>query len=778
MIERGSRGGLPLFATIVVAGQFGFVASASAQEANILPAAASEQSPDQAQVRDGGSADIVVTARRKEESLQSVPLSVNVLGEATLQRQNVSSVYDLGRVSPGLTVTPSSGGSTRPAYQIRGQRAALTDIIVDPAVVVYFGEVAQGRPSGTAQSIWDLQSIQVLRGPQGTLFGRNTTGGAILMTPKTPKDYFEGYVRGATGNYDLRDLEGVINLPLAEGVAVRAGGKIIRRDGYFKDVLTGKSGWDENNDSLRLSLRIQPGSGITNDFVATYFRSRAVGFTEKLSYVLPNASAAYKDEVAAQNALGYYEFRDGRVPEQYDQVYSFQNSTTADLGHSPLFGDLTLKNIIAYRHTKNENDIYEGSALHIINTFGFYDGDQFSEEFQIQGSRGALDYILGYYHFEEKGSEIQQIVLPSGTNFRQYDATNTSDAVFLHADLKLSSLVEGLSASFGARYTHDRREVINRVRTIAAGPTYTCQATGTPVVIPSFDAPCGQTDVITFDEPTYDFSLNYQVSPRNLVYIAHRHGYRSGAARTLSPPVAPEYVDDIEIGSKNEFTLGRMRGRLNLAAYYSRYKDLQRQVTFIFNGGAIAGIQNAGRAHISGLEAEFHLEPVHNLEFNASYALTNAVYDEYRNVIAGVTYNNTSAVFSYTPKHMLNLGISYKLPLDDAGSDLSFALNYAYQSKFQAHDANSKDCGPTGGNTWCLQSVGMLPGYGLANARIDWHRPMGAPVDVGLFVTNLTDNKYLPGAFPLVNVLGIQSVWPGAPRMWGLELRVPFGGES
>src|SRR5690606_13586433 len=149
---------------------------------------------------------------------------------------NVYSLTDLPRVAPGLTITPSALGGTRPVYQIRGQRAAATRITTDPAVMVYFAEVGSARAAGSAQSMFDIDSVQVLKGPQGTLFGRNTTGGAILITPAAPTREFEGYLRGGMGNFNMTLLEGALNIPVSDALQLRLAVRKHRRDGYFENV--------------------------------------------------------------------------------------------------------------------------------------------------------------------------------------------------------------------------------------------------------------------------------------------------------------------------------------------------------------------------------------------------------------------------------------------------------------------------------------------------------------------------------------------------------------
>lgn len=770
------------------------IAWPSASLAQTGTAQAAEPAQEEARAED----EILVTARRKEESLQAVPLSVAAVSSEQLRTENVQSLTDLPRVAPGLTVTPSSLGTTRPAYQIRGQRANATRITADPAIVVYFAEVGTARSAGSSQSVFDLQSVQVLKGPQGTLFGRNTTGGAILLTPNAPSLDLEGYGQLSAGNFGMRDVEAMVNVPISDAIQLRVAGKYHKMDGWFRNALRpGERSWDEDNTSLRASLRIKPTEGITSDFIGTYFHSDVIGFQPKLigfnpvSFPVAALAPAVQAELNTINALGFYEYRELHKARNRDKVLSIQNTTTIELGDEiPLLGSARIKNIIAYRKIENNFSTFaDGSGLGIFYTFGSYDGDQFSNEFQIQGENGNIDYVFGAFYSTEKGDDFTNAqtfnALPM--NYTDLTGRNDSFSTFAHANVKLPSIAEGLSLSFGARITKDTRYIDSHVRqqrALSATVTqpFVCLASGVPVVIANLTdrSLCSFKTEAQFTQPTWDISLNYQLTPDNLVYVAHRRGYRAGAARSAtSPDVRPELVDDIEVGSKNELDFGSTRVRLNVAGYYGWYKDLQRNITLVLNGVTAAQDRNAAAAHVYGLETDLNIDIDRIVTLSASYALTKAVYDDYSNVFntAGgqVIVDNSSALFSYTPEHMFTASARLNVPMAPENGEASISATYSYQSSFQTTDSNSSNCGPGGIERWCLNQVGLVDGYGLVNLRADWRKPFGAPFDIGAFVTNLTNEKYYAGKYALVNVIGLLSAWPGPPRMYGIELRVAFG---
>ena len=193
--------------------------------------------------------DIIVTARRREERLQDVPVSVSAQTGEQLAAQGVTTALNLGKIAPSLVVTPSPRGSNTPYFVIRGQRLIDTSIVLDPVTVVYMNELPMMRPQGLNGALFDIQSVQVLRGPQGTLFGRNTTGGAVLVTSNPTVDQIEGKVAITAGDYNLRTFEGVFNFPIGERAALRISAIRSIRDGYMTNRATGYDSNDENYDA-------------------------------------------------------------------------------------------------------------------------------------------------------------------------------------------------------------------------------------------------------------------------------------------------------------------------------------------------------------------------------------------------------------------------------------------------------------------------------------------------------------------------------------------------
>ena len=210
---------------------------------------------------------VTVTARRRSESQQDVPLSVSALDAAALERIEVNTMSDLQREVPSLDLTGASPSRSMLAFSLRGQRTNEFQLLSDPPVGTYFAEVVQPRPTGFGKALFDLQSVQVLKGVQGTLFGRNMTGGALLVEPAHPADEFNAKISVGAGDFELREVSGMLNVPLGDAVAVRVAGKSREREGFSTDMTSGLDLDDENVDAWRVSLSVRP----SDDFESLSF---------------------------------------------------------------------------------------------------------------------------------------------------------------------------------------------------------------------------------------------------------------------------------------------------------------------------------------------------------------------------------------------------------------------------------------------------------------------------------------------------------------------------
>lgn len=767
--------------------------------ATSILAAASLTHPAEAQHgRRGILEEVVVTARRVEESLQAVPVAVTSISGEAITKSSIITSADLERQVPSLVFTSSpSRSNATPYVSIRGLRNADISITIDPAVAFYFDEIGQQRPNGVTQTLYDIESVQVLKGPQGTLFGRNTTGGAILINSKKPTDQLEGYLQVRGGNLSYKDAEGAANLPLGEGVALRLSGKVTKRDGFMKNRITGQETSDLDYYSYRARLKFDPTENFSSLFSGSVFKEDSNGTAYQTIEPAAGALAAiYGSPTAddprslqddyAVSASDDYDYLSDVVAFSKTDVHDVSNISTLAVNDSFL-GDITLKNIIGWRKVETHTQFdFDGTQFIAVWLDGHTTVKQWSEEFQVLGGNDRVEWIAGLYYFQEKGDDLNHIItfaprdLPAvftrelgfaspRLNLTGNEAKNKSYSAFGHVKY---SLTDQLTLSAGLRWTQDKREAVDG----GFGTNHVCRITDENGVVLPDDA-CFLEDSKTFDEPTYNISLDYQWTDDLLVYVAHRHGYRSGGFnnRAVNPlsfaPFDAETVDDIELGLKTDFALGDTQGRLNVAAYYAKYDDIQRTFSYVQPGTDVfvSNIVNAAKATMQGLEAELTLQFNEYVSLSAFYSYNDAEYDKWDEVDPNTPneppVDRSNNDFDYMPNHHVGANLRLDLPMvDPSAGRVSLLAGYYKQTSFELDIFNKTTVGS------------KQDGYDLLNLRADWEQVMGSNFDLALFANNVTDEVYSAGG--VANpAIGIHAVQPGAPRTYGLELKYTFGEE-
>lgn len=705
---------------------------------------AADAAQEAATASDGG--EILVTARRREERLQDVPVAVTAISGEALEERSVVDVMDLGKTTPGLNITTSPRGNASPFVVMRGQRVIDTSIVLDSPVLFYVNEIPWMRMNGINQGFFDIGDVQVLRGPQGTLFGKSTTGGAVLINSKRPElAEFGGFARAHIGDYNLWRLEGAINVPIGDKLAVRFAGIVSRRDGYVisRDI----AGLDQNNehyDAQRLSIRYED-DGITNDLIVNRFSLHDNGTAGPvyalnenapfLRFVLsPAQITQMKSDIEKNNADFYSTGNDfnTRYPDAQKSI-DVTNITSVRLNDN-----LTLKNVFGYR--KIDAPVYfdfDGSSVAYQEFTSYSYVKQFSDEIQLQGTSSNFDWSVGAFYLHEDGDDgasmfirATNVTTESGTF-----ATNESYSAFASGTYRFN---DALSLTAGARISHDKREGDGYQRrngncTFIVDPKGA--GTADDVLLAQ---PCLYHTEISFTEPSWQASLNYKVNPDLLLYIAHRHGYRSGGVQnraTTVPSARPfgaEKVNDVELGGKFQTEIGPdARLTFNLAGYKAWYTDLQRSLSFISDAGIIVtGITNAADATVTGVEAEANVR-LGGFDLLGNVGYTKTKFQNFSQTLTPQLQSDLSnTVFSAVPKWTWSLTGSYTFEMKNAGEEVMASLSVNH-------------VGPTI-TTELPASVGRaIPGYTVADARISWSSVGGTPVDLALSVTNLFDKAYI-----------------------------------
>jgi iron complex outermembrane receptor protein len=766
--------------------QISTIALAAAIAATATPAFAQSGEPAQEQAVREDTADtgeIVVTARRRAERLQDVPVAVTAIGGDSLTSANIFQVQDVQQKVPGLTIQASAFGSNVLQVAIRGQRQFDPYITKDPAVAVYFADVVQNRPQGLNSSLFDLDSVQVLKGPQGTLFGRNTTGGAMIITPAAPTDQLEGYALAGLGNYNAWRAEGALNIPVADGVALRVAGALQRRDGFTDNVTTGQQLDDEHKNSWRVSLRLTPFAGFENRTVVNGFAANENGIGYKLLGNLPGigfgSAPNVLAEVARVKALPFHSTTSDLVMETRIKTFSVSNVTEIDVAPG-----VTIRNIFGYRYVDSHIPFdLDGSSLTFTDGAGqvvpyFPSREdmqvrQYSDELQVLGTLfdGTLDYIAGGFYFLERGRDRQTTGgqggvsvggIYQGPRITYADPIrNMSYSGFAQLTYRLPFL-PGVSVTAGGRMNHDLRELTSR-NLIGNGTCRLVDSTGALL------NPCVAFHSKSFDRFTYTLSADWKVTSGVLAYVAHRKGYRTGgfniSATTPAQftPFQPEDVDDYEVGLKTNFRMSGGSGSLNIAAYKQNYRNIQRNQGSLIGGVFTQTIVNAAEARIQGFEAELVLRPTRFIDFGINLAHIDARYVNW--ISNGVDITNS--MFAGTPEWTISSNIGVTVPVGQ--SELSFRGDLYHQTKTNNSDNNYIAAQGR------VSPTSIMPAYTLVNGRISLSNIGGSGVTGSVWIKNAFDVEYLGGGTELANTgLGYTAGFMGAPRTYGAELRIEF----
>jgi len=624
--------------------------------------------------------------------------------------------------------------------------------------------------------MYDLASVQVLKEPQGTLFGRNSTSGAVLLVPQAPTDQLGGYASVELGNYNLHSIEAGINLPITDNLQIRLSGRGYAHDGYTRDVTSGLRYDDADNYSLRLGVKATFGR-FSNLFFMNNFHSNENGSAFKVYNVrpvilghpvsdIPVAAAAYQEFLASQNEP-FHSVRTS-IPKNANQTrtWGIENTTTY-----ALTDDISLKNIFGYRHVNADNPFdYDGTSTFAYGGHIVTHEKQVSDELQLTGTAfdKHLDFIGGAYYFRESGDETQTTTL----NFQPYlsqasvgssDVVNQSKSLFGQGTLHVPGF-EALSFTAGIRYTWDKR-TFGRSATVNGVCAVVDANTGGKPINPE----CRRDARYTHGEPTYTLGVDWKIAPDKLLYFVTRKGYRSGGfnPRAYVPaqfiPFQPESVTDYEIGIKADWHTPIGHFRTNIDGYYQDYKDIQRTQTTVVNGLLVTNVVNAATARVKGIEADVTWTPVRWIELHGYYSYTDAGYKKWQVPIAGGGFQDRSNFdFANTPRNSGGGSVTVLHDLSTGAGQLALTVDGYAQSHMQTSDDN-------------VLPEGIIQGYKLFNGRVEWRDVLGKPVTLGAFIRNLTKEKYYTSGVTVAGAgLGYTVRTIGAPRTFGFTGRVDF----
>lgn len=715
--------------------------------------------------------EVVVTARRRSENLQDVPIAVTAISGLELSLRGAADITELAQSIPSVTLEPSRATNTTLTAFIRGvgQQDPLAGF--EQGVALYLDDVYLARPQGALLDIYDVERIEVLRGPQGTLYGRNAVGGAIKYVTRRLSDEVEGSIRASYGAYDQMDLVGRISAPVTDTLRVGATVASFNRDGFGKNLFTGGEQYDKDILGYRLSAEYEPTEKLliraaydkTQDDSSPVAGFRPFPGAVSGQPVLGNV----RDTTAGASVLPTTAGINGN-----NEVQTEGWSLSIDYF---LNDQITLRSITAGREDYTESVIdFDGLAVPDFDAPVIYDNEQKSQEFQLLFNSDRWNAVLGYYYLDVEASNDFDVVLgqlvPGGLTAYTGGTVKTK-AWSAFADVTYS-LTPQLSLSIGGRYTEDKRDA-DIFRGAYLG-------TGSPFLGNDNAILLATTSDFEASRTFYNFSprvnISYLLNDDMTVYAGYSQGWKAGSfdprgANFATPEVErgfdAEELDSFEFGLKTTWLDGR--AITNIAVFYSEYSDMQIPGSVGadssgdgVNDTFVGTVTNAAQSTISGIEIEGNIMLTRNFSLQFSASLLDASIDEW--LVDGVDVSG-QRVIQNTPEEMAFIGATYVTPLRNG--DLRLNANWAYRG-----DVNQFEL-PV--------AVIDQEAYSLINASVVW-----TSIDehwmLGLHGKNLTNEDvrtagYCFGEGGCPSLLGLENnttVFYAPPRRWTATVEYRF----
>lgn len=761
-------------------------AASSATAQTVPPAAASPAANASTQIQ-----EVVVTARRQQENLEKVPVAVTAFNASALQSHNITGVDQLGRLTPSLQFSQSQYGALGTFVSLRGQRADDLDITQTPSVGVYVDDVYQPSTLGlSALNLEDAASVEVLKGPQGTLYGRNTTGGAIRVSTASPDySHITGLLRLGAGNENDYRAYGDVSIPLYNNeVALRLSGNYERNDGYGYDAADKTDISNVDLKTVQATLGVKPNDRFEADFRFGYIDAKSGGLLQNLASVVPGGPL----NLVAATQLGL-----PLTPAGLSQAYNVLNEQyvnqkgTTRYYNGPLYQDvlqsteaatfsykvndnLTVKSITAFVHLKDMVDgDNDGTPFRTVDgDFENQDVSQTTEELQALGSLfgNRMTYTVGYYYYDLEGDEwaFANILYPLLHELlnNNVHVTDLSQSGYVQVTYKI---LDHVRFTGGLRYTDESDPLISYNKVITPAGT-TCEVPAVDLKGPT----CQGFFTNRNTNLSYTAGLDWQVTDSSMLYFKTSRGFKAGGVNERGTAnggyntFLPEQVTDYEIGSKSEFWDRRVR--LNLAMFYEDYTDIQRSVLVAsISGSPATAIQNAAAAAMKGFEAELTVRPAPGLTLNASGSYIDAKYSRYRDALTGADLSHN--VFPDLPTWQGSLSVTYEHPT--SLGPLAGTIDLSYQSKVNYSPDNNLAPGanplvPNGTAASTTQA-----GYALVNGRLSWTLT-DSDTTISLWARNLLDRRYFSGAEDQSGTVGFAYSIVGQPRTFGAQITKRF----
>jgi len=697
----------------------------------------------------GGLENIVVTARKRAEPLQQVPVAVSAVDTNRLNEVHATNLSDLSSLAPSVNLVRNATNPTSMFPFIRGFGSKASGPASEPTVTISIDGIPLGAVIGSYIPSFDMSTIEILRGPQGTLVGKNAPAGVVSIRTRRPGDKFAAFGQLDYASFNDIELRTYVDVPIVQD-KLSATVSYFRQtsDGYVRNLNAGgKTMGDLHTDAARVAFLAKPNDNFTWYLTSQYMSDRGgdpsvrpIDSTAPLP--IPGAiyrvstppvpltcTRAYSSALCAPGGKGFDPIPYTTNAQIFQPRRSHGFNVTSELSADA--GSVNFTSVTGYRayYERARTDI-DGTPLDILSSHYIGNYKQASEEFRVASSKdggldmnGRLNWLVGFYYFwfDYTRANDQLSLGAFGANYQE--GSTNSIAGFAHAEYKIT---DSLDISGGVRQTWDRK-THNSLSTRA---------------LQGLDPEVIQRH--SWQNVSYDVTLDYHFTPDQMIYFRYATGYRGGAFTDVPATagaiatVDPETVDAYEVGIKADFL--DHKARVNLSGFWNDYSNLQRVITQAQTAPPffVQKATNIASARTRGIEVETQFRPISPLSLRASVGYLDA---RYTNFLANLTGNpadgvtqNTGLVFPYVSKWTMDFGATYNLPLGSNAGELSVTADYNYRSRLNTTDLN--------------YAFAWQSGYGLLNASISWHDPSNH-YTITFYGKNLTNKFYIDGGDPV-----------------------------
>ncbi|AUW58554.1 hypothetical protein C1T17_11035 [Sphingobium sp. SCG-1] len=707
----------------------------------------------QTQSADPALDEIIVTAERRSGDLQDTPVAVTAITSEDLQARGVQSVRGLEGLVPSLSIGSQTNGpgANSATFWIRGLGQIRAGNGSEPSVPLYIDDFYYPGISGNVLRAMDIEQVEVLRGPQGTLFGRNSIGGAIRYRTRKPTEDFEGFLEGTYGSYDRIDLIGALNVPIGDKLAVRLTGATMQTDGYVDEVIGDRKGGATENRLARAQVRFRPTDAITIDLSYELSESESRGSSTYISQISPTGTLAARWNSRPTNLPRYTQ--DLASPCTYCTYGGLQidNFNDTKANHLRFVADWQVSDSLELKWLSGRSQIddtysndLDGSPAHVARQGSTNSIESWSHELQAIGDLGTkFHYVGGLFYYKEELETLGSQFSPNAAgivNEARASSLTRRESLSAYANLTLD-VTERLSVTGGLRVGQEEISI----RTLSILPVAGMSNSGSS----------DEDMVLPLLRVQYDWSKDV------MTYATVSRGFRAGGfnivpANADTIPFQSEEVTSFEVGARTEFWNGR--ARVNPTFFYTDYKNMQINRQYTPPPPAPQAptsiLENAGEAHIYGLELESDFAVTDAFRLRVSGAFLEGAFDRL-NPGVGV---NLGSPLPRLPRWSYTLGGQYRVELA-SGVRLTANLDYSWRSE-QASAASNVD-------------ALVVPSYGLLNGQVEL-RSADKRWSIAVFGTNLADKEYVTGGLNLLTLVGNLRWDMGRPRELGVRLRFNY----